>query len=191
VLKDFPAKTSLMLGGTAMTPAQIDTQVQSYLATIAAADTAKAQYDAALVARKAIQVQARNFYLLLKKAVIAYFGVQAAQLTDFGLTPAKAKTAKSGGQLVVATAKALQTRAARGTKSKKAKAAINPSVVNPTVSVAPDGTLQAVPAGSTPAASGTANGNSTSSTSSTATSTAASGSGSVTPGSTNTTPSGS
>jgi hypothetical protein len=54
VLKDIPAKTAVTINGTAMTPAQIDTQAQSYLATIKAADKAKAQYQTALVARRNI-----------------------------------------------------------------------------------------------------------------------------------------
>jgi hypothetical protein len=145
VLKDIPAKTAVPLNGATMTPAQIDAQLKSYLATIGAADTAKAQYQTAVVARRNIQVEARNFYLLLKKAVIAFFGPQSAQLIDFGLTPAKAKTAKSTAEKAVSVAKLQMTRAARGTTSKKQKAKINPTVVNPAVAIGADGTLQAVP----------------------------------------------
>jgi hypothetical protein len=130
VLKDIPAKTPMTIDGTAMTPAQIDTQVQSYLATLAAADTAKAQYQTAVVARRNMQVEARNFYLQLKKVVIAYFGAQSAQLADFGLTPAKAKVPKTSAETAIIAAKAKLTREARGTTSKKAKSLINPGVVS-------------------------------------------------------------
>jgi hypothetical protein len=170
ILKDVPAKSPLTINGTAMTPAQIDTQVQSYLATIKAVNTAKAQYETALVARRNIQVEARNFYLQLKKAVIVYFGVQSAQLVDFGLTPAKTKTAQTTAQKAVSVAKLQMTRAARGTTSKKQKQQINPTVANPAVAIGPDGKLQAIPgtaiAGAVPGstASTTAGSSSTAST---------------------------
>jgi hypothetical protein len=145
VLKDLPAKSPLTIDGTPMTQAQIDAQVKSYLATIQAADAAKQQYQTALVARRNIQVEARNFYLQLKKAIVAYFGAQSAQLADFGLKPAKAKTAKTSAQKVVAAAKAKITRAARGTTSKKQKQQINPTVGTPAVAIGADGKLNAIP----------------------------------------------
>lgn len=166
MLKDVPAKTAITVNGTAMTPAQIDTQVQSYLATIAAADTAKAQYETALVARRNIQIEARDFYLQLKKAVIAYFGAQSAQLADFGLTPAKAKAPKTSAEKAIIAAKAKLTRQARGTTSKKQKAAINPGTGSPAVAISGTATAVTPPTvvdaplpGST--ASGTAGSNST------------------------------
>jgi hypothetical protein len=163
VLKNLPAKGSLTINGTAMTPAQMDTQIQAYLKTLQAADAARTQYQAAVVARRNMQVEARDFYLQLKKAIVAYFGAQSAQLADFGLTPAKAKTARTSAQKAVTQAKVQLTRAARGTTSKKQKAAINPTVANPAVAIGPDGKLTPIPptvvdgvlpTGSTPAASG-------------------------------------
>jgi hypothetical protein len=135
VVKDIPAKTSLTINGNAMTGAQIDTQIKTYLATFAAADTAKQQYQSAVKDRLAITVEARDFYLQVKKAVVAFFGAQSAQLADFGLTPAKAKAPKTSAQKLVTAAKAKLTRAARGTTSKKKKAGINPTVGTPMVAV--------------------------------------------------------
>ncbi len=139
VLKDIPAKTAITVNGTAMTPAQIDAKVKGYLQTIQAADTAKQQYQTALVARRNIQIEARDFFLQIKKAVIAFFGAQAAQLADFGLTPAKAKAPRTSAQKAVSAAKAQLTRAARGTTSKKQKQTINPSVGTPQVTIGSDG----------------------------------------------------
>ncbi|HUB08653.1 MAG TPA: hypothetical protein VMB50_16725 [Myxococcales bacterium] len=153
VLKDIPAKTSLTIDGSAITGTQIDTKLKGYLTTIQAADAAKQQYLAAVTARRAITAEARAFYLQLKKAVTVLFGAQSPQLDDFGLAPAKAKTAKTSGQNAVSLAKRQATRAARGVKGKKQKAAINPNVVTPSVVVSPDGTVQAAPA---PAATPTA-----------------------------------
>ncbi|HUB06043.1 MAG TPA: hypothetical protein VMB50_03535 [Myxococcales bacterium] len=145
VVKDIPAKTSLTINGSGMTGNQIDTQIKSYLATIQAADAAKQQYQTALVARRNIQLEARDFYLQLKKAVVAFFGAQSAQLGDFGLKPAKPKAAKTSAQQALATAKANLTRAARGTTSKKQKATINPTVGTPSVMIGPDGKPVAIP----------------------------------------------
>ncbi|MHB8417634.1 MAG: hypothetical protein ACYDCL_06135 [Myxococcales bacterium] len=165
VLKDIPAKTSLTLNGSAMTATQIDTQIKSYLSTIQAADTAKQQYQTALVARRDIQLEARDFYLQLKKVIVAFFGAQSAQLADFGLKPAKAKVPRTSAQKLVTAAKAAVTRAARGTMSKKKKAQITPTVGTPMVAVAAEGKQvtpptvinPALPAGSTPAPSGSGN----------------------------------
>jgi hypothetical protein len=145
VLKDIPAKSLLTINGTPMTPAQIDTQVKGYLGPIAAAEAAKQQYQTALVARGNMLVEARAFYLQLKKAVIAYFGNQSAQLADFGLTPAKAKTAKTSVQKAVIAAKASLTRKARGTTSKKQKQQINPGVGVPAVAIGADGVATTIP----------------------------------------------
>jgi len=145
VLKDIPAKSSLMLNGKAMTGAQIDTQIQQYLATIQAADAAKSQYQTALVARRNEAVEARDFYLQCKKAIVAFLGSQSPQLVDFGLTPAKTKAPKTSAQLAVTAAKRAQTRAARGTKGKKQKAAIQPGVATPAVMVNPDGNPVVIP----------------------------------------------
>ncbi len=191
VLKDIPAKSPITINGTAMTQAQIDTQLKSYLATFAAADTAKTEYQAALVARRNVQVEARDFYLQLKKAVIAYFGAQSAQLADFGLTPAKAKVPKTSAEKAIIAAKAKLTREARGTTSKKQKAAINPGVGTPAAGVTSTGELQpfppsvadgAVPSSTPAASSSTATGGSTAS--STAASTPQTSAGSTTPSNT-------
>ena len=187
VLKDIPAKSPITINGTAMTQAQIDTQLKSYLATFAAADTARSQYQTALVARRNVQVEARDFYLQLKKAIIAYFGAQSAQLADFGLTPGKAKVPKTSAEKAVIAAKAMLTRAARGTTSKKEKEGINPGVGSPAVGISAKGEVQpfpptvvdgVVPGSTAPAASpSTATGSSSTSTQTSASAPAAAGSG--------------
>ncbi len=160
VVKDIPAKSSLTINGKAMTGAQIDGQIKQYLATIQTADAAKAQYQTAVVARRNQAVEARDFFLQLKKTIVAYFGTQSPQLVDFGLTPAKTKTAKTSAQQAVIEAKKTQTKVARGTKSKKQKAAIQPGVVTPAVMIGPDGKPVVIPGvaqdAQLPAANGTA-----------------------------------
>jgi hypothetical protein len=141
ILKSIPATAILTINGKALTQPQIDAKVKAYLATIEAADTAKQQYQTALVARRNIQLEARDFYLQLKKVITAYFGVQNPQLADFGFAPAKARV-ESSKVTVVKAAKAEITRKARGTLSKKQKAAINPLVGSPAVAIGADGKTQ-------------------------------------------------
>lgn len=144
VLKDLAAKGPLLINGTSMTPAQIDAQLKAYIGTIEGTAAAKQQYLASLVTRRNEQVEARNFYLQVKRAVVACFGPQAAELADFGLTPAKAVTPKTAAEHAITEAKKQLTRKARGTMSKKQKAAINPGVGTPAAVIGPDGTLQAI-----------------------------------------------
>lgn len=138
VLKDIPAKSTLSINGVVMTGAQIDTTLKGYIATIQAADAAKQQATAAVTARVNMTVEARDFYLQLKKAVIASFGAQSPLLDDFGLAPAKAKAPKSTAAKAIAQAKAKLTREARGTAGKKQKAAIDPNQGTPAVAIGPN-----------------------------------------------------
>jgi hypothetical protein len=142
LLKDIPAATSLAINGSALTQAQIDAQVKAYLATIEAADTAWQQYQTALAARRNMQLEAHDFFLHLKKAIIAFLGSQNPLLVDFGFTPAKPMAARSAAQKVLTAAKAGLTRKARGTTSKKQKLAIKPMEASPAVAIAADGTTQ-------------------------------------------------
>jgi hypothetical protein len=61
------------------------------------------------------------------------------QLADFGLTPAKAAVTKTSAERAIIAAKAKLTRQARGTTSKKQKAAIKPGVGLPAVGITPTG----------------------------------------------------
>jgi hypothetical protein len=142
VLKDIPAATTLAINGTAMTQAQIDAKVKAYLATIESADTAWQQYQTALVARRNMQLEAHDFFLHLKKAIIAFLGSQNPLLADFGFTPAKPRAERTSAQNVVMAAKAGLTRKARGTTSKKQKLAINPMAGSPAVAIGSDGKAQ-------------------------------------------------
>lgn len=142
VLKVLSATTSVSINGSAMTQAQIDAKVKGYLATIEAANTAWQQYQTALVARRNMQLEAHDFFLHLKKAIIAFLGSQNPLLVDFGFTPAKPMAARSAAQKVLTAAKAGLTRKARGTTSKKQKLAIKPMEASPAVAIAADGTTQ-------------------------------------------------
>ncbi|HUB08645.1 MAG TPA: hypothetical protein VMB50_16685 [Myxococcales bacterium] len=145
LLKNVPATVSLTINRAALTQGQIDTQIRGYLATLQAVDAAKQQHVAALVARDKMVVEARDFHLQLRRAVIAYFGTQSVELADFGLQPAKAKAERTSAQKAQQAAKAQLTREARGTTSRKQKLKINPGVAQPAVTIGADGTLTAIP----------------------------------------------
>jgi hypothetical protein len=164
VAAELPPTVSLTINGVTMTGAQVDARFKSYLATFEAVDEAMKQYQTALAARRNIQLEVRDFYLQVKNAMIAYFGVQSPKLASFGIAPAKAKVTDSVKELLAAAKRQL-TREARGTLGKKQKAAINPHVGTPAVVIdangkrviAPtvvDGVLPAVPGGTAPDASG-------------------------------------
>jgi hypothetical protein len=166
-LKDIPAKSNITVEGTAMTPAQIDTKIKGYLTTIDAVALAKQAYQTAVATRKGITVEAQDFCNSLKTAVIALLGKQSAQLADFGIKPAKAKTTTTAAAMV-ASAKRTLTRQLRGTTSKKQKQSVKAGVVNPAVTIGTDGKVSvaastvAPPSGSaststTPAAGSAAN----------------------------------
>jgi hypothetical protein len=142
VLKIIPVATSMAIDGSAMSQPQVDAKLKAYLATIQAADAAWQQYQTALVARRNMQLEAHDFFLHLKKAIIAYLGSQNPQLAEFGITPAKPMAARTAAQNVLTAARAGLTRKARGTMSKKQKAAINPMVGTPAVVIGPDGKTQ-------------------------------------------------
>ncbi len=142
VSKALSAATSLAINGSILTQAQIDAQVKAYLATIEAVDAAWQQYQTALVARRNMQLEAHDFFLHLKKAIIALLGSQNPQLAEFGIAPAKPMAPKTSVQNALAAAKAGLTRKARGTTSKKQKLAIKPMEGTPAVAIGAGGKTQ-------------------------------------------------
>jgi len=132
VQQSLPAGTVLTLDGTAMKQAAIDTQLEGYITTFKAVDAAKAAYQEAVAARLAITVEARTFYKQLKAVLKTYFASQPSVLATFGLTPDKA-IASSAKTKLLAVGKRSQTRAVRGTKSKKQKARIKGAVTGVTI----------------------------------------------------------
>lgn len=145
VLRNVPATASLMLNGAPLSQPQIDAKLKAYLASFAAAEAARQQYQAALAARRALTIEARDFFLQLKKALTAWFGAQNPLLADFGFRPDRPRAPRTAEQQLLAAAKAQLTREARGTKSKKALRAIRPTVGTPMVAVGGEGGKQVTP----------------------------------------------
>ncbi len=139
VLRNVPATASLMLNGAPLSQPQIDAKLKAYLASFAAAEAARQQYQAALAARRALTIEARDFFLQLKKALTAWFGAQNPVLADFGFRPDRPRAPRTAEQQLLAAAKAQLTREARGTKSKKKLRAVRPTVGTPMVAVSGEG----------------------------------------------------
>jgi hypothetical protein len=109
---------SLLLGGKAMTNAQVVAQIQQVITAETAAVTAQAAFRAAVLAAHNQRDASRQFLLDLKQTLRAMFSGQPDVLADFGLAPRK-HGAKTAQQKVAAAAKAEATRKARGTDKGK------------------------------------------------------------------------
>jgi hypothetical protein len=181
---NLPAGTSLMINGTAVKQAAIDTQLQNWIAIFKAVDTAKATYQSAVTARLAITVAAKTYFKALKAAIKLQFGAQSPLLASFGITTDK-PVSTTTQQKMVAAAKRTQTREVRGTTGKKARLQVT-VVGNPPVTVPSTGKLEISPPPVNLAASSTPSSTSSSAPASTAAPTtnpapAGSGSGGSTP----------
>ena len=117
----IPAKTTVMVGGVSYTVATLAAYITTLLAPILAAKNAKLAFTQAVQAREANQKAVQNFLVELRAAMIALFGRSSPILVQFGFAPAKAKSTKSGKN-VVKTAKSLATRLKLGTLGAQQKA---------------------------------------------------------------------
>jgi hypothetical protein len=121
--KYFSNIGSLMLGGTAMSPADVKKVLADDLLAQAAAVAQHGQYLVMVQAARLTRAKVRALLKLLRTFIILQFGSNvAAVLEEFGFPvaathPAK-RTVKAKAQQVQ---KSLATRAARGTKGKKQK----------------------------------------------------------------------
>jgi hypothetical protein len=134
----FPASASLTIGGAVLTQAAIAAKLQGPIANSKAVTAAYKAFQAAVAVRRAETIESRGFYKQLKAALKVYYGPQAAELASFGIPTDKA-IQRTAQQQTVAVAKRRQTRAVRGTKGKKQKAALTVAG-NPPIYIASDGT---------------------------------------------------
>ena len=140
---------SFPIGGTTYTTATLIPVFQGLVNAMSARDTAQAGAKDALAAEEAAQAQVGPILLAFKHLVLVQFAKSAQTLTDFGLTPPKARAPLTTEQRAARAAKANATRAARGTLGKKQKAAIKGNVTG--VTVTPITAPTAAPATATPA----------------------------------------
>jgi hypothetical protein len=138
----LPAATSVMLNGKSMTQPEIVKTLQDILQLFndlrTARATAQAQHKTALAG----VVPGHAFYLVLERAMQAFLGNGNPLLAQFGY-PVGNRKPVSGATRVKAQAKSRLTRALRHTMGSKQRARIQ-AVAPETVTVGPDGTVQAV-----------------------------------------------
>jgi len=128
--KHLAGVTSLTLASMAYTPAQITAALQLLVALHAAVDTAKSVVQAKLAAEKTQAPPLRSLMAALVAYVKVTYSASPDVLADFGIAPKKAATPLTTEEKVVAVARRVSTRSARGTTGKKAKQAIKGDVVN-------------------------------------------------------------
>jgi hypothetical protein len=78
----------------------------------------------------------REILRAYRRFLVVTYGNATQTLADYGLSPAKARAPQSSEQKAAAAAKVRATRKARGTTSKKQKAAIKGTVTAPAVTPA-------------------------------------------------------
>ena len=137
VLRVLPAGSGLSFDGVTLTQAQIAQKLQGFQPAFHQVRSAKADYAAAVTARKADALDARQFLAQLRGVLVAFFGVGSPLLAQFGM-PAKKKTARTAQQKVLSAAKAKLTRKKRGTLGSKQKLAVK-TLGTPHVSLGANG----------------------------------------------------
>jgi hypothetical protein len=146
------ATVQLQVAGGSFTATQIVAELQQLVDLRAAVDAARATTTAKVAAEAAALPALRAFLSAIVQAVRTAFGNQADVLADFGLAPRKAPTPLTVEQKAAAAAKREATRAARGTKSAKAKkgikGAVTGIVMTPVVAGAPVVQASAAPTAS-------------------------------------------
>lgn len=149
--KHIAAGTSLSVGGSLLTLAQIETTLNGFASLRTAVDAARAALQAKLATETAQTAAMNAFLSAFVKIVRGMFGSQPDVLADFGLQPTKAKTPLTVEQKAAAAAKREATREARGTKGSKQKASIKGNVTGVTVTpvTAPAATPPAASSGTT------------------------------------------
>ncbi|HEY1695391.1 MAG TPA: hypothetical protein VGG39_24650 [Polyangiaceae bacterium] len=130
--KHYPGG-SFTLRNVTYTTDEIVALFEELVAAILAVNAAQAAAADAVEGLRAVQAKVAPVFVALRQQLRMTFGTAVQMLWDFGLTPAKERTPPTTEQLVAATAKAAATREARGTRSKKANAAIFGNVTGVTV----------------------------------------------------------
>jgi hypothetical protein len=126
--KHFQASTELLVAGTTIAASQAETKLQGYARLRADVVAARATLDAKLAAEASQADEMNAFVGAFEKVVRASFGAQPDVLSDFGLKPPKVRVPLTVEEKAAAKAKRVSTRAARGTKGSKQKAAIHGDV---------------------------------------------------------------
>jgi hypothetical protein len=150
--KRFPNGT-ISFGNTTYTAAALVQLFQSLADAIAKVNASEASTRDTVTALRDVQAKVNPVLRDYRRFILATFGTASEALTDFGLTPPKARAPLTAEQRVAATAKTRATRTARGTTSKKQKAAVKGNVTGVTITPVVEPTATTPPAQPAPATS--------------------------------------
>jgi hypothetical protein len=115
------------------TTAQLVVMLQTLVAAATSASDAKAAWHAAALAESNVATQTSSLAAHLRPMLQMMFAASEPSLTALGLTARKTPAPLTSEQQVARAAKARATRVARGTTSKKQKAAIHGNVSGVTI----------------------------------------------------------
>jgi hypothetical protein len=115
---------SVVVAGTTTPQGQLVQKLQGMAAPYTAVDTVRDQYKQSLQVRDAQDAASSSYLAEAQKGVIALFGSTNPQLSQFGITPRKAKASLTSEQKVAAAAKSKLTRLARGTLGSRQKLSV-------------------------------------------------------------------
>jgi hypothetical protein len=113
--------------------AQLVAALQAVVDAETAVASARAALKAAIQAKRDMQAQSGAMVSQVKQVMRMLLSGAEPALVELGLTPLRAPRALTAEAKVARAAKAKATREARGTKSKKQKAAIHGSVIGVTI----------------------------------------------------------
>lgn len=126
---------SLTFGNVTYAATTLVQTLQGLLDAMAAHDAAVAKAKDLLLALRDSDAKVGPVYRAYKRYLVATYGDAVQTLADYGLQPLKAKAPLSVEQKAAALAQLRATRKARGTTSKKQKAAIKGTVTEPATTV--------------------------------------------------------
>ena len=132
--------------------AEVMAVVNVVLASAQSVATTKGAAHDALVADQIVQKKYAQFIKELKQVIGVAFSTSATTLSEFGMKPRKPRTPLTNEERAVADAKGRATRAARGTKGKRQKAAIKGTVTGVTIApiLAPGASAPEAPTAAAP-----------------------------------------
>lgn len=126
----------MTFGNATYTAASLVQTLQSLLDAMASYDAAVAQAKDNLAALRGLAAKVNPVVRAYRRYLVATYGNAVETLADYGLKPPKARATSTSEQKATTAAKALATRQARGTTSKKQKASIKGTTVTRTVTSA-------------------------------------------------------
>jgi hypothetical protein len=122
---------SLTFGNATYAAPSLVQMFQSLLDAMAAHDAAVAKARDEVLALRDVVTKVGPVLRAYRRFLVVTYGNATEKLADYGLEPAKAKAPLTSEQQAAAAAKVRATRKARGTTSKKQKAAIKGTVTAP------------------------------------------------------------